>query len=58
MTDALKVFFGVELVIAVLAFLGGGPFGWPDIVKVFVGINIVVAVLMIAVFLIGSGVGQ
>ena len=56
MSDILKIILGAELIFAVLAVLGGGPFGWEDAVIVFVGINVVAVVLLAAYFLITSGV--
>jgi hypothetical protein len=56
MTDFLLILFGVELVIGVVAFLAGGPWGIEDVVHVFIGANVCVAVLALACWLISMGV--
>jgi len=53
--DLLFIILGVELVIGVIAALGGGPFGLEWVVKVFVGTNVVAAVLALAIWLLTMG---
>jgi hypothetical protein len=57
MMDFLRVFLGVELIIAVVSFLGGGPWGMEDVVKVFIGLNVAVGVVWLAIWLIAGAVG-
>lgn len=56
MIDVLRVVLGVELILAVIAFLAGGPFGTEDVVKVFVASNVIAGMIALAIFLIASGV--
>lgn len=56
MTDFLLILFGAELIIGVIAFLAGGPWGIEDVIHVFVGANICVAVFALGLWLISMGV--